>query len=131
MNDLLKDYKPEVVQKPDDSPKLNQTAPEGEAMVGGNMGDQAELPVHHLYAYFNISEAQKLDRTKREKLSMIWDYAHQMGAKDQASVVAQVKKLEKKLKVPTLGVDRVNHIYQWVKLQKQIGGLKAKQKNFQ
>lgn len=69
-----------------------------------------------LSGMMDISEPGKEDS---EKLSTVWDYFKADG-KSNAEILYAIKSLENRMASPTLNETRLNKVYQWVRVRKDI-----------
>jgi hypothetical protein len=131
MNNILKDYKPEVIEKKGVAlPK--EKPPQGEQVFTTTQRNADDISALRLFEYFNVSDAEKLDRTKKQKLNLIWQYGVNMaGSPKKADVLIAIKKLEKKLNVAPLGTDRIGHLYNYIKLQNATKRLEHERKVYE
>jgi hypothetical protein len=127
----LKDYQPKIVEKQGvELPK--EKPPQGEPVFTTTERNADDISALRLFEYFNVSDAEKLDKTKRDKLNRLWQYGIEItGSQNKEDILKAINKLEKKLKIAPLGVDRIGHLYNWVKLNSNIKRLEKERKIYE
>jgi len=98
----------EIVVTPKDSGEVNV---EVKQQTDGE--PQHFLP---LAGMMNIQEPSKEDS---EKLSTVWDYFKGDG-KSNAEILYAIRSLENRMSAPGLNETRLNKVYQWVRIRKDI-----------
>lgn len=69
-----------------------------------------------LSGMMDITEPSKEDS---EKLSTVWDYFKGEN-KSNAEILYAIKSLENRMAAPSLNESRLNKVYQWVRVRKDI-----------
>jgi len=70
-----------------------------------------------LSGMMDITEPNKEDS---EKLSTVWDYFKADGKKSNSEILYAIKSLENRMASPGLNETRLNKVYQWVRVRKDI-----------
>lgn len=80
--------------------------------------DQAGTPQDFLplSGMMEIADPNKEDS---EKLSTVWDY-FKIDKKSNAEILYAIKSLENRMAAPGLNETRLNKLYQWVRVRKDI-----------
>jgi len=115
---------PSPVQAP--APSENKT-PSPSALISGQI-----IP-DEIFGYFNVeSYSDRTSEKLRGKLNNILAYVNEMFPEaDTGTLLLKLRDIENKLSHPSMGVSRVDHLYKYVVLQKQIKSLQNQKKVYE
>ena len=92
--------------------------------VRNSEGLDLESEHFSLYPLFNLTDAEKADDGVHDKMRTLYQWAKQkLDSADTISILRTLLSLENRIGTPRLGVSRLNHLYQYVKLDNQINAL--------
>ncbi len=72
-----------------------------------------------LLNWFNATDTDKLDQKYLDKVKTILGYIKKDAGNESGEILWTLRHIENKLNTPPMGTSRVDHIYQYVRLQEE------------
>lgn len=80
---------------------------------------QATGEPQHFQPLAGMMDINEPSKEESEKLSTVWDY-FKGESKSNAEILYAIKSLENRMAAPGLNETRINKLYQWVRVRKDI-----------
>lgn len=114
---VVKPSKPQETSDPD----TKEARTEYDSRLYSAVSLDNEVMHYGLFSYFDFDNDDKQSNRKNEKLKTIYKWSKDRAKSDDISeVIRHLHDLDLKLGIPSLGVSRLNHYYQYIKIENQI-----------
>lgn len=125
--------------KPTKVVMIDVNKPNHSEVVDENMGEQDQRLIganalsddymhYRLYSFFNLENRDSISQKKNEQVKAIHDWARvKSGSNDADKISNELLHLEQRLGTPSIGVSRLNHLYQYVRINSKVKDLEEQQ----